>query len=68
MDDNADNERLKVLVSMLMKSIAKSHRLVGEYMPAHKLDELAIITKDIADTEVAINRLLHSEQMETFAA
>jgi len=68
MDDNADRERLKTLINLLMQEVAKSHRLVGEYMPAHKLDELAIITKDIADTEVAINRLLHSEQMETFAA
>jgi hypothetical protein len=68
MNDNEERERLEVLLNMLMKAVARSHRLVGEHMPAYKLDELASITKDIAETEVAINRLLHPEAMETFAA
>lgn len=67
-DDSKEREQIKALVGLLMQEVAKSHRIVNQYTPTRKIDELAEITCKIADYETRLNRILYPEQFKAFAA
>lgn len=61
-------DRVKPLTNSLMATVSQSHEMVWDYLPKGQRVELAKITKNIADTEAAINRVVCPEQMTAYAA